>query len=328
MGGSGVFIDYRSGRGFAQPVLEVLSLRSESLAESGSGALVISEGKISVRGLRFSYPGEDVKALQDVEFEVAPGSLTAIVGDVGSGKSTLLQLIRGTKATQEGQVLIDGQDIQKVSPESLNRHMVLLSAETTLPKDKTLREMLLLHRGSRPIAPEELRQVMERLGLEKLWERLDEKISDPDQAFTDGEKRLILLAQAHLGEVKVLLLDDFLRDLSPSETILLREAILQIREDKTVFLALSSPDDILRDDLVRNKQRKKQVEHIFVFKAGSLVAAGKYSSLVRSRRGLEFQRFWNGESSAEPVAAPAPEAIPEEDGMGGRPPHGDGGTRR
>jgi len=92
-------------------------------------------GRLEVRNLSFSYPGSEKAVLVDVSFTAEPGQMIALVGRSGSGKSTLANLIPRFYHHEQGQILLDGVDVEDYSLRNLRRHIALVTQHVTLFND-------------------------------------------------------------------------------------------------------------------------------------------------------------------------------------------------
>ncbi|MNP34964.1 Lipid A export ATP-binding/permease protein MsbA [compost metagenome] len=92
-------------------------------------------GRLQVRNLSFQYPGTDKPVLQDISFSAEPGQMIALVGRSGSGKSTLANLIPRFYHHDQGQILLDGVDVEEYRLRNLRRHIALVTQQVTLFND-------------------------------------------------------------------------------------------------------------------------------------------------------------------------------------------------
>ena len=76
-------------------------------------------GRLRVEGVSFTYPGAAAPALDGVSFELEPGTIVGVAGPPGSGKSTLVRLLLGVETPEPGRILLDGQDLARLSPTEL-----------------------------------------------------------------------------------------------------------------------------------------------------------------------------------------------------------------
>ncbi|VTL98409.1 transporter [Pseudomonas aeruginosa] len=89
-------------------------------------------GRLEVRNLSFRYPGTDKQVLDDISFVAEPGQMIALVGRSGSGKSTLANLVPRFYQHNEGQILLDGVEIEDYRLRNLRRHIALVTQQVTL----------------------------------------------------------------------------------------------------------------------------------------------------------------------------------------------------
>ncbi|CAI3810437.1 hypothetical protein GLGCALEP_06011 [Pseudomonas sp. MM221] len=93
------------------------------------------EGRLEVRNLSFTYPGTEREVLSDISFVAEPGQMIALVGRSGSGKSTLAALIPRFYHHDQGQILLDGVEIENYRLRNLRRHVSQVTQHVTLFND-------------------------------------------------------------------------------------------------------------------------------------------------------------------------------------------------
>lgn len=111
--------------------MSLLEEETEIVDAPDAKDLVVSEGVIEFRDVHFSYDGR-VKALSGVNFKIPPHSKFAVCGESGSGKSTILRLLFRFYDVQSGSILIDGQDIRKVTQKSLRQAIGIVPQDPSL----------------------------------------------------------------------------------------------------------------------------------------------------------------------------------------------------
>jgi branched-chain amino acid transport system ATP-binding protein len=163
---------------------------------------------LSVSGLTTDYG--PVRAVDDVSLEVAPGTVTAVLGANGAGKTSLLRTICGLVRPTAGSVALDGQDITRVSVEEIVRRGLAHVPEgrgviTELTVEENLR-LGGLFRG-RDAAP--LSEIYE------LFPRLQERCSQPASRLSGGERQMLSIGRALVARPRVLLLDEPSLGLAP-----------------------------------------------------------------------------------------------------------------
>ena len=156
----------------------------------------------------FSY-GKNAPIFRDISFSVDSGEILAILGPNGAGKTTLLRCITGMLKWQQGQSLLDGEPISRMSPKKLFSRIAYVPQAKGASSAFTAFDTVLLGRSGRldPFATprqqdmEKAAQVMEQLGISHL---ADKKCS----AISGGELQMVLIARALASEPQVLILDE------------------------------------------------------------------------------------------------------------------------
>ncbi len=160
---------------------------------------------LSVLGVSYKYNGR--AALSNVNFSLAPGEATALVGDAGSGKSTLIDIITGARQPEAGHVELDGFDLRQLRPDSLREHLALSRDVEVF--EGTIDENVHLNRSH--ISADDVREALDRVGL------LDEVLRLPDGLNTmlqtggaplsSSQARRLMVARAIVGRPRLLLID-------------------------------------------------------------------------------------------------------------------------
>jgi branched-chain amino acid transport system ATP-binding protein len=163
---------------------------------------------LSVDGLTTDYG--PVRAVDDVSLEVAPGTVTAVLGANGAGKTSLLRTICGLVRPTAGSVVLDGEDITNTPVEDIVRRGLAHVPEgrgviTELTVEENLR-LGGLFRGS-DAAP--LSEIYE------LFPRLQERCSQPASRLSGGERQMLSIGRALVARPRVLLLDEPSLGLAP-----------------------------------------------------------------------------------------------------------------
>ena len=166
---------------------------------------------IQARSLTKIYktPASQVLVFEDINLDVKPGSLIAIIGPSGAGKSTLLHLLGGLDQPTSGDVLFKNENIFDWGPAELarfrNRHVgFVFQFHHLLPEFSALENTMMpkLIRGDkREDAERDARQILDRVGLSH---RLDHKVGE----VSGGEQQRIAIARALIGKPELLLADE------------------------------------------------------------------------------------------------------------------------
>ncbi|MFJ8816353.1 ABC transporter permease subunit [Amycolatopsis thermoflava] len=224
---------------------------------------------LSVRGLGVRYGG--VVAVDDVTFDVAQGTIVGLIGPNGAGKTTLLDAISGF-ADHTGTVSLDGRPVGSLAPHErvragLGRTFQALELYDDLSVEENVAVGLTASHGRRERPPEEaLRAVFTLLGLSALRSR-------PAGELSQGQRQLVSIARALVGQPRVLLLDEPAGGLDTAESTWLGERLRLIR-DSGVTIVMVDHDMGLVLSLC---------DQVRVLNFGRVIAAGTPSDIRADR---------------------------------------------
>lgn len=166
---------------------------------------------LSVSKVHFSYSTK--KVLNDISFEVQPGSYLSIIGPNASGKTTLFNIISGYQKPQDGSILFNGKSIQKMRIQERAKKIAVIYQHTDSSFPFTCLETVLL--GLHPhrshfgmLSKEQLHKAREIMELTDTWILAEQQITN----ISGGELQRVLLAKALLQEPELLLLDEAMSD--------------------------------------------------------------------------------------------------------------------
>jgi multiple sugar transport system ATP-binding protein len=208
---------------------------------------------VRLEGLSFSYVKDGPPAVSQIDLEVAPGEVLAVVGASGSGKSTLLRLVNGLLRPTEGHVQVGGIDVTRDSPETRPVATVFqgYALFPHLDVASNIGFGLAVRKAPRSTRPKRVREAAERLGLTELLHRMPAELSG-------GERQRVALARALLRDPVVFCLDEPLSALDPvlrasarrDLEVLLREddrCALYVTHDQSEAMTLGDRIALLRD---------------------------------------------------------------------------------
>ena len=163
---------------------------------------------LKIEGGSFAYKGGP-QILKDINIEVEPGEILAVLGPNGSGKTTILRCMMDMLHWQSGRSLLDGEDIRGIPASTLWKKMAYVPQAGTAATSYTAFQTVLIGRSSRIGAfssptEEDMKvaeRVMERLGISHLADK-------PCHAISGGELQMVLIARAMAAEPKLLVLDE------------------------------------------------------------------------------------------------------------------------
>jgi ATP-binding cassette subfamily B protein len=220
--------------------------------------------------------------LEDIDFEVGPGQLVALVGPSGSGKTTTTYLVPRLYDVTEGSVEIDGVDVRQVSLGSLGEVIGFVTQETYL-FHASVRENLAY---ARPGASERELQAAARLAaihdrIRELPEGYDTVVGERGYKLSGGEKQRIALARVLLKDSRILILDEATSALDTVSERLIQRAIETTMRGRTTLAIAHRLSTILRADLILVYERGRIVER--GTHADLLARGGAYARLYREQ---------------------------------------------
>lgn len=166
-------------------------------------------GEIEFREVSFSYPGSEVKAINQLSCKIKPGEHVAILGKMGAGKSTIHRLLLDFFRPQEGRVLIDNIDLAELSPIQLRNHIIYVPQDFYLFSG-TLRENILMRAPY--VDGNTLLAAIQAGGLENFIQSsprgIDTFIQERGANLSGGQRQGVAIARAFLTDASIVLLDE------------------------------------------------------------------------------------------------------------------------
>jgi ABC-type multidrug transport system fused ATPase/permease subunit len=257
---------------------EVLSEIPEDADPGRTIALPRIEGHLDFQHVYFGYDPSKL-VLEDVSFEAAQGSVTALVGSSGSGKSTIIGLIAAFHKPLEGKVLIDGVDLSKARLESYRPALGVVLQESFL-FDGTIWENVAF---ARPEAGEE--EIMRACRIAYVDEfasnfkdGYDTIIGERGVKLSGGQRQRVSIARAVLADPRILILDEATSSLDSESEAFIQQGLKYLMKGRTTFV------------IAHRLSTVRQADQILVVEAGRIVERGTHQSLYE-QRGRYFELY-------------------------------------
>ena len=212
-------------------------------------------GHVEFRNVSFSYDGTR-KVLNNINFDGHPGESIAIVGPTGAGKTTIVNLLSRFYNIEEGQVCIDGQDIMKVTLQSLRSQMGIMLQDSFLFTG-TIADNI--RYGKLGASDEEIHAAATLIGanafIEKLPNGYDTLITERGGGISQGERQLLAFTRTLIAEPRILILDEATSSIDTGTEQLVQAGIRTLMKGRTSFIIahrLSTIRDCTRIMVVDN----------------------------------------------------------------------------
>ncbi len=261
----------QQGLSASRKVIPIIDEVPEIKEKPGSFELLISNGEIDFKNIKFNYIKNQNSVLNFINLKLPGKKMTALVGHSGAGKSTILNLIPRFYNADEGDIKIDNQSIYDCKISSLRSSISLVSQDTTL-FDDTIKNNILY---ANPKATLEDMEEASKYSfadefINKLPEKYDTKIGENGVRLSGGEKQRLSIARAILKKSPIILLDEATSSLDAETENKIQKAITFLTKGRTTIVIAHRLSTILNSD------------KIYVIDKGSVVGEGKHDDLLKT----------------------------------------------
>jgi len=233
--------------------------------EKGKGANIIFD-KVG-----FAYKADDRKIYDGLSIDIQAGEKVALVGASGSGKSTFVKLIQRLYDIQSGEILIDGQNIAKVTQESLRRNIALVPQEPVL-FHRSLAENIAYGRPNATM--DDIRQAAHEAYAAEFIERLPlgykTLVGERGIKLSGGERQRVAIARALLADCPILILDEATSSLDSVSEHYIQLALQKLMEGRTTIT------------IAHRLATIQKADRILVFADGKIIEQGTHSGLLQN----------------------------------------------
>jgi ATP-binding cassette subfamily B multidrug efflux pump len=275
--------------GTVQDGLQTLAKPQTVVDAPDATALQVPRGEVRFEQLRFGY-GEGRAVIDALELTIRPGEKIGLVGRSGAGKSTLVNLLLRLHdlPADGGRILIDGQDIARVTQDSLRSHIGMVTQDTSLLHRSVADNVLYGRPGA---APAELQAAVERahaaefiatLSDPKGRTGLEAHVGERGVKLSGGQRQRIALARVMLKDAPILLLDEATSALDSEVEAAIQQSLYTLMEGKTVIAIAHRLSTIAA------------LDRLVVMDAGRIVEQGSHAELLAA--GGIYARLWAHQS--------------------------------
>ena len=265
----------------ARRCFEILDRQDDVVDSPNAVAIEETKGAISFQDASFGYDSSR-EILSNINLEIAPNQIVALVGGTGAGKSTLLSLVPRFYDPTAGQLTLDGRDIREVTKKSL-REQIAIVLQDTLLFSTSVRENIAYGRSDATDA--EIREAARRAQadefISKLPDGYENQVGERGGHLSVGQRQRIGIARAFLKNAPILLLDEPTSALDPTTESAIMETIKELMRGRTTIIITH------RIATIHN------VDQIVVLEGGRVVEQGRGPELV-ARGGVYAKLYASG----------------------------------
>jgi ATP-binding cassette subfamily B multidrug efflux pump len=283
--------------GTVQEGMETIARPNAVLDAPDAKPLQVTRGEIRFEEVGFHYGRAGGGIIENLSLTIAPGEKVGVVGRSGAGKSTLVSLLLRFYDLEKGRILIDGQDISKVTQESLRAQIGMVTQDTSL-LHRSIKDNILY---GRPDAPEATMLAMAKrsqadefiAGLEDLRGRkgYQAHVGERGVKLSGGQRQRIAIARVLLKDAPILLLDEATSALDSEVEAAIQEQLVNLMQGKTVIAIAHRLSTIAAMD------------RLVIMDKGAIVEMGSHAELIQ--RGGVYAELWERQSGGFLVAEAA-----------------------
>jgi subfamily B ATP-binding cassette protein MsbA len=296
---AGIYGQFQEGAGAVARVFEIIDERATIEDRSGAIELGRVAGRITFERVGFGY-GDGREVVRDIDLEIAPGEVLAVVGPSGAGKTTLCNLVPRLWDVTAGRLLIDGLNVREVRLASLREAISLVPQEPTIFGGSVEEN---IRYGRLDATADELVAAARAANAHDFIEALPAGyatlVGDRGTRLSGGQRQRVAIARAILKDAPILILDEATSSLDNESERLVQEALARLMAGRTTIVVAHRLSTI------------RHADRIAVLDDGWLLELGSHGELL-ALDGL-YAHLWRLQASERPLpgadAIAAPEAI-------------------
>ena len=242
---------FQRGMAACQTLFAILDLEPEK--DNGTYQAEPAKGELEFKNVSFAYQGKDELALNNISFSVPAGKTVALVGRSGSGKSTIANLVTRFYDIEQGEILLDGVNIQDYRLSNLREICAVVSQQVHLFNDTIANNIAYAaqdkYSREEIIAAAKAAYALEFI--EKLPQGFDTVIGENGASLSGGQRQRLAIARALLRNSPVLILDEATSALDTESERAIQSALDELKKDRTVIViahrlsTIENADEIL-----------------------------------------------------------------------------------
>ncbi|MCY7362734.1 MAG: ABC transporter ATP-binding protein/permease [Ignavibacteria bacterium] len=262
----------------SERIFSLLDEKSEITETNISASADNIKGAIEFKNVTFAYNKNDY-VLKNISFKINEGEKIAFVGATGSGKTTIVNLLSKFYNLNEGEITIDGTNLNNLKQKELRKYIAIVLQDVFLFSG-TIKSNITL--GNPEVTDEAVNRAIDNVGLRKFIDSLPEKENHPvnerGSTLSVGQKQLISFARALAYDPRILILDEATSSVDTNTEILIQNAIRKLIEGRTSIIIAHRLSTI------------QTCDKIIVMNKGEIKEMGTHQELLE-KNGLYFKLY-------------------------------------
>ena len=257
-------------------LVEIIKQERENLTDGKVHPTEPVKGEITFENVSFQYTDGESAVLKDISFSIQPGQSVALIGSTGSGKTSLVNLLPRFHEYTGGRILLDGIELTDYPREYLRRQIGIVEQEPFL-FSRSIRENISYGVG-RKVTEEEVERAANAAAIHDVITGFPDGyntiVGEKGVTLSGGQKQRTAIARTLLKNPRILILDDSTSSVDMETEAEIREALVELMENRTTFIIAHRIQSVMNADL------------IVVLDKGEIIQMGTHDELVTQTDGM------------------------------------------
>ncbi|KML39718.1 ABC transporter ATP-binding protein [Cytobacillus firmus] len=271
---------FSQSKASGERLIEILEADNEIEDTDSSVHTERLQGEVEFRNVTLKYTKDDNDALSNISFHAEPGKVIGLIGSTGSGKTSLTQLMTRFYEPVEGNVMIDGINVQDYSLQSLRSNISFVLQESFLFSSSIKANIAF---GKPDSTMEEIIEAAKRAQahefIMELPDQYDTVLGERGMGLSGGQKQRIAIARAICADPSILVLDDATSAVDMETEFRIQKALREVMADRTTFI------------IAHRISSLKHADEILVLESGRVAERGTHEKLLKNNG--PYQRIYD-----------------------------------
>lgn len=281
--GNSALRNYSRSTGDASEMVATLAQTPVILDPESPEPVRIDKGAITFDAVEFTHNGADDAIFHKLQLQIKPGEKIGLVGHSGSGKSTFVRLLLRFSDIDSGKILIDGQNIARITQDDLHAHIAYVPQEPLL-FHRTIAENIAYGQEGATAEAIKLaaRQAHAAEFIETLPHGYETLVGERGVKLSGGQRQRVAIARAMLKNAPILVLDEATSALDSESEVLIQQALWKLMEGRTAIVIAHRLSTI------------QKMDRIIVLDNGRIAEEGSHKELIQ--KGGTYAKLWSHQS--------------------------------